>query len=135
MEFNSFFISHRDPYGAVVVGETVTLQTAGKADEVRLRVYDDETGKVTWHDLEQTTDDNWSISISAAHAGLLYYRFEVISGYDQYWLAAQGNNLGGEAQRYEMTYSSIPDFQITVLAEMEELPDWYATAKFYHIFV
>lgn len=47
MEFNSFFISHRDPYGAVVVGETVTLQTAGKADEVRLRVYDDETGKVT----------------------------------------------------------------------------------------
>lgn len=135
MEFNSFFISHRDPYGAVVVGETVTLQTSGKADEVRLRVYDDETGKVTWHDLEQTTDDNWSISISAAHAGLLYYRFEVIAGYDQYWLAAQGNNLGGEAQRYEMTYSSIPDFQITVLAEMEELPDWYATAKFYHIFV
>lgn len=135
MEFDSFLVANRDPFGAVIVGETITLHTQGHAEEVRLRVYDDETGKVTWYDLHEEDEDNWVVEISAAHAGLLYYRFEVIDGYNQYWLAAQGNNLGGAAEVYGMHHASIPDFQITVMAELEELPEWYQEARFYHIFV
>ncbi|MFG6623452.1 hypothetical protein ACGYLH_09630 [Weissella confusa] len=53
MEFDSFLVANRDPFGAVIVGETITLHTQGHAEEVRLRVYDDETGKVTWYDLHE----------------------------------------------------------------------------------
>ena len=38
MEFDSFLVANRDPFGAVIVGETITLHTQGHAEEVRLRL-------------------------------------------------------------------------------------------------
>jgi glycosidase len=137
--FNSFLIADKEPFGPILTGGEVTFTVEGAAKEVRLRVYDDDLGTVDWYDLTAVDAESWTVSLTTEHAGLLFYRFEVLEEVDgqedRYWLAAPAANMGGEAERYDITTSSMPDFQLTVLAAIDDLPDWYATAKFYHIFV
>jgi glycosidase len=133
--FNSFLIADKEPFGPILAGAQVTFTVRGHADEVKVRIYDDDTAQVSWQDMIEVTPDEWTASVTAQHAGLLFYRFEVADGDERYWMAAPANNMGGDAIEYQMSEYSIPDYQLTVLESIDEVPDWYLTAKFYHIFV
>lgn len=64
---------------------------------------------------------------------MLYIAFEVICDMTN---TAYARQFGWWSNVMRDDLSNNSDFQITVLAEMEELLDWYATAKFYRcIFV
>ncbi|MBC6499507.1 glycogen/starch/alpha-glucan phosphorylase [Weissella confusa] len=69
MEFDSFLFANRDPFGAVIVGETITLHTQGHAEEVRLRVYDDleEEGRAVFDSLIRDNDEYFVLGDYASY--------------------------------------------------------------------
>ena len=124
-------IRYREPFGAVTVGQTVTLNLyAPGCRGASVRLWQEGKG-------ETMVPMNQSAALFTAkikvpeEPGVLWYFFVVNCGDRIFCYGNNPESLGGEGCIYENTQP--PSFQITIFEE-SETPDWYKNSLVYQIF-
>jgi len=126
---------YRQPYGAVKVGETISLSLDvfdGVETECTCRLWVDGKGE-TLVPMERKAIGagiRFSCAVALAEPGILWYSFILNSQGTARRYGALAGRVGGEGRLYE---EEPPSFQITVYKE-RKIPDWYKKAIVYQIF-
>ncbi len=133
---NSQDLSYRNPFGAVELGENISLsiEVSPPPKTVRLHLIPDEKPEqvLNCYSVEEQNKVNvYKFNIPTISVGIIWYYFSF--SYDDYHWHYYGNNsenLGGVGQ----TYSHLPPaYQITCY-QGEPLPSWYSKGIIYQIF-
>lgn len=140
---NSYQTEYRNPFGAVLCGQDITLKleilSDAEVDDCCLRVWEEDSREtvlpmrfIRKHKENGSTKQIYEIGYQApADPGLVWYYFVFRSGSATYYYGDNKDKLGGQGELSEHLPKS---YQITVHKAMK-VPDWYKDGIMYQIFV
>lgn len=127
--FNSREIAHKNPFGAVKTRQKTKInfriQTHQDVIGVSLFVRSDFYNNKFL--LNRLNDKEYTVEFSLENVGIYYYRFEVYTTNNTYFV---GNNGQGKAIVGEW----LPEWQLTVYDSKFKTPEWIKGGLIYHIF-
>ena len=134
---NSRKTDYRVPFGAVVVGTTVTL-TLGVEDadaaflQAQVRLWVDGKGE-TFVPMQPGANNTLTAHIACDTAEIIWYSFVVaLSDGRCIHVGARQGTVGGEGVMYD--HDNVPSFQLTVYKHRQTRPSWYENGIVYQIF-
>ena len=124
VEFNSWDLKHKSPFGAVSCNTSVSFSLL--AEECDLAYLCTQNAEP----LPMEKDGDWfHITLTPEDAGLVFYFFKLHSIYGPTFYCGKGN--GGNSYCTD----DIPNsWQLTVYEKTPEIPDWYKQGIVYQIF-
>jgi len=133
MNYNS--LTDRHPFGAVLAGTTVTWHLPLSEEQaIWLLLYRDGHWDAPARIAFLRQDDGWQAQAPLPAAGLWYYGFEQQRAGQTSWYGCVDGGFGGLGQDYA-DFSQLQRYQISVVTQVETIPDWWQNALVYHIFV
>ncbi len=138
IEYDSFQSSKKKPFGAVVKGTEITFNIKVHASddikEVLLHVARDGHWDAE-HDHPMTKKAmTYQTTFTPKCPGLYFYYFEVITEQENCFYGCLDGGFGGEGVLY-MKRADVQMYQLTVMNQVEKIPEWYQHGLAYHIFV
>lgn len=138
IEYDSFQISKKSPFGAVVKGTelnfNVKVHSSDNIQKVLLHVACDGHWDAE-HDHPMTKGSiTYQTTFTPKCPGLYFYYFEVITDSESCFYGCLDGGFGGEGVVY-MNRADVQMYQLTVLNQVETIPEWYQHGLGYHIFV
>ncbi len=135
--FCSRDIRYKTPFGAVATGQEITISfpvdKALRSSGVSLfyrNHFTDEIKEVELKKVKGTTgkDDWYTVKYTFKEEGVFYYRFEIYSGKNTYY-------VGRDEDQNAIIGEWLPEWQQTVYKAGYETPDFIKGGLIYHIFV
>ncbi len=132
MMHDSTIQSYRDPTGAVVQDQLLTLRFKTRLNQVS-SVYVCLTGEGFHQDIMMTQDNGyWRVDIEApSNPGVYWYYFKVNTGQKNVYYGTEGTRKGGIGCAYT---EPPPSYQLTVYKKDFDTPDWFKKSVMYQIF-
>ena len=130
-------IEYRSPFGAVKLGDSVTIGIDVWGDDVvfcTLRLWRDDGGErlLDMHGTPKGGMIHYSTSFTPSQTGVLWYSFDIEASDGAVWrYGAQPGWTTGEGA---FAYGEPPSFQITVYKPREHKPEWYRNGIVYQVF-
>ncbi|MBR3942014.1 MAG: glycoside hydrolase family 13 protein, partial [Clostridia bacterium] len=124
VEFNSWDLKHKSPFGAVSCDTSVSFSLfAEECDNAYLCIQNG-------NELSMKQEGDWfHITLTPKDAGLVFYYFKLHSIYGPTFYCGRGD--GGSSSCTD----DIPNpWQLTVYQKTPEIPDWYKKGIVYQIF-
>ncbi|MCH4171269.1 MAG: glycoside hydrolase family 13 protein [Lactobacillus sp.] len=140
ISYNSFATTDKLPFGAVLRGTSIkfTLNVSDVATpaKVQLVVFQDEhwANPIAQVALTASSTTAYTGQFTPQDAGLYYYFFEIQTAEKVQYYGCINGGFGGMGQLYT-DRTNVQMYQLTVMAQIDQIPDWYQDAVFYHIFV
>ncbi|MCD2255485.1 glycoside hydrolase family 13 protein [Lactobacillus sp. CC-MHH1034] len=140
IEYNSFLTTDKAPFGAVEPDKTVTFQIhiseIENIKQVALVVYQDEhwSGPKAVIPMTQTIENIYNGQFIPETGGLYFYFFMIELLDTDIYYGCQDGGYGGLGVTYH-SREEVQMYQLTVVNTVDQVPDWYQDATFYHIFV
>ncbi|APX71706.1 glycoside hydrolase family 13 protein [Companilactobacillus allii] len=138
IEYNSFQTTKKAPFGAVLEGTKVRFQigvhTNDSIQQVNLHVAQDGHWD-SEHKIPMTLGKmHYQTEFTPEFSGLYFYYFEVVTDKESCFYGCTDGGFGGEGVVY-FQRSDVQMYQLTVINEVETIPEWYQKGLAYHIFV
>ncbi|WEV57087.1 glycoside hydrolase family 13 protein [Ligilactobacillus acidipiscis] len=140
VKFDSFDKNFKVPFGPtkILTKQSFFIQTRDEEQvtKAELVVYQDEH----WEHpeeiipMQQRSNGHYQASFYASQAGLYFYFFHLYTADGEMYYGCVDGGYGGVGQVYQER-SAVQMYQLTVFADDYVVPEWYADAIFYHIFV
>lgn len=132
MMHDSTMQSYRDPAGAVVQGQILTLRFKTRLSQIS-SVYVCLTGEGIHQDIVMSQDNGyWRADITApSEPGVYWYYFKVNTGQKIVYYGTEGKRRGGIGCAYT---EPPPSYQLTVYHSDFDTPDWFRKSVMYQIF-
>lgn len=138
IEYDSFQISKKSPFGAVVKGQEITFNIKVHASDAIQQVILHVARDGHWdteHQLQMNQNSIfYQTKFTPQCSGLHFYYFEVITSQESCFYGCLDGGFGGEGVTY-LKRSDVQMYQLTVMNQVEKIPEWYQKGLAYHIFV
>ncbi|AEV94587.1 glycoside hydrolase family 13 protein [Pediococcus claussenii] len=140
IEYDSFQTKNKKPFGAVLHGTEIQFAISiHNLDVVQISLQVDQDGHWDTEKSVQMTpsgdDQNRFVGAFRPNiSGLYFYYFKIQTDTATLYYGCVNGGFGGPGTVYQ-NRAQVQMYQITCLAEVETIPEWYQNAVFYHIFV
>lgn len=140
IEYDSFQTKNKKPFGAVLYGTEIQFAISiHNLDVVQISLQVDQDGHWDTEKSVQMTasgdDPNRFVgTFRPSLSGLYFYYFKIQTDTSILYYGCVNGGFGGPGTVYQ-NRAQVQMYQLTCLAKVETIPEWYQNAIFYHIFV